>query len=88
MTPKRRVINLSWFFLCLCFSKSLLIKYVCSALKIGVESLYVHVMCFGSYNGKCVCVSKKGNFIVAERFAAPLFTLSWYSVQGCLQLIF
>ena len=27
MTPKRRVINLSWFFLCLCFSKSLLIKY-------------------------------------------------------------
>ena len=26
MTPKRRVINLSWFFLCLCFSKSLLIK--------------------------------------------------------------
>ena len=27
MTPKRReVINLSWFFICLCFSKSLLIK--------------------------------------------------------------
>ena len=26
MTPKRRAINLSWFFICLCFSKSLLIK--------------------------------------------------------------
>ena len=26
MTPKRRVINLSWFFTCLCVSKSLLIK--------------------------------------------------------------
>ena len=27
MTPKRQeVINLSWFFICLCFSKSLLIK--------------------------------------------------------------
>ena len=31
MTPKRRVINLSWFFLCLCFSKSLLIK--CSEIR-------------------------------------------------------
>ena len=29
MTPKRRAaINLSWFFICLCFSKSLLIKYL------------------------------------------------------------
>ena len=27
MTPKRRAINLSWFFICLCVSKSLLIKY-------------------------------------------------------------
>ena len=26
MTPKRRAIKLSWFFICLCFSKSLLIK--------------------------------------------------------------
>ena len=26
MTPKRRAINLSWFFICLCVSKSLLIK--------------------------------------------------------------
>ena len=27
MTPKRRAaINLSWFFICLCFSKSLLIE--------------------------------------------------------------
>lgn len=25
-----------------------------------VLNRYVHVMCFGSYNGKCVCVSKKG----------------------------
>ena len=35
MTPKRRAaINLSWFFICLCFSKSLLIK----DLKTGVKN--------------------------------------------------
>lgn len=46
--------------LCVILKVSYQTYYVCSALKIGVESLYVHVMCFESYNGKCVCVSKKG----------------------------
>ena len=37
MTPKRRVINLSWFFLCLCFSKSLLIKVNLLAMEIHTQ---------------------------------------------------
>ena len=41
MTPKRRAINLSWFFICLCVSKSLLIKLFCYGRIMCVSYKYI-----------------------------------------------
>ena len=42
MTSKRQAINLSWFFICLCFSKSLLIKLTISTYKLNIETGRYH----------------------------------------------
>ena len=42
MTPKRReAINLSWFLICLCFSKSLLIKYSLLLVHLFIIQLFI-----------------------------------------------
>ena len=45
MTPKRRAaINLSWFFICLCFSKSLLINCVDRPLNSHFQLIFTNVI--------------------------------------------